>query len=94
MLLTSDFANSSAKEFQSSPRRGDSLAKVLGVPPFAAKGLSEAARRFDRAALDGALRSVADTDRVLKSSGLPARLFLESLTISLCAGGRWGVSSQ
>ena len=83
-----------AKEFQSSPRRGDSLAKVLGVPPFAAKGLSEAARRFDRAALDGALRSLADTDRVLKSSGLPARLFLESLTISLCAGGGRNVSSQ
>ena len=83
-----------AKEFQSSPRRGDSLAKVLGVPPFAAKGLSEAARRFDRAALDQALRSVADTDRVLKSSGLPARLFLESLTISLCAGGGASISSQ
>jgi len=83
-----------AKEFQSSPFRGESLAKVLGVPPFAAKGLAEAARRFDRAALDRALRSLTDTDRVLKSSGLPARIFLESLTISLCAGGGRGVSSQ
>lgn len=83
-----------AKEFQSSPRRGDSLAKVLGVPPFAAKSLSEAARRFDRVSLEGALRTLSDTDRVLKSSGLPARLFLESLTISLCAGGVRRVSSQ
>ncbi len=83
-----------AKEFQSSPRRGDSLAKVLGVPPFAAKGIAEAARRFDRTMLERALRSLADADRVLKSSGLPARLFLESLAISLCAGGGRRVSSE
>ena len=52
------------------------------------KGLQEAARRFDRAGLADALRRLSQTDRMLKSSALPPRLVLESLTISLCARGR------
>ena len=76
------------KEIQASPGRGGAnLARVLGVPPYAAKSLSEAARRFDRAGLANALRALAATDRILKSSALPARLVLESLTISLSARG-------
>ena len=69
-------------------RGGANLARILGVPPYAVKGLSEAARRFDRAGLANALRRLSETDRILKSSALPARLVLESLTISLCARGR------
>lgn len=66
-------------------RGGESLARVLGVPPFAAKSLSDAARRFDDSQLARALDAVAETDRILKSSAIPARLVLESLTISLCS---------
>lgn len=79
------------KEVQASSsggRGGANLARILGVPPYAAKSLSDAARRFDRAGLANALRSLADTDRILKSSALPARLVLESLTISLSRAGR------
>ena len=69
-------------------RGGANLARILGVPPYAVKGLSVAARRFDRAGLAYALSALSETDRILKSSALPARLVLESLTISLCARGR------
>ena len=69
-------------------RGGANLARILGVPPYAVKGLQEAARRFDRAGLANALRRLSETDRILKSSALPPRLVLESLTISLCARGR------
>ena len=75
-------------------RGGANLARILGVPPYAVKGLSEAARRFDRAGLANALRRLSETDRILKSSALPPRLVLESLTISLCAQGRGSVSSS
>jgi DNA polymerase-3 subunit delta len=80
-----------ARELQdasSGGRGGANLARVLGVPPYAVKSLSEAARRFDRRDLANALRTLAETDRILKSSALPARLVLESLTIALCAPGR------
>jgi len=78
-----------AHELQSARQRGGggSLARVLGVPPYAAKSLGDAARRFDGASLERALRSLSETDRTLKSSAVPARLLLESLVISLCGGG-------
>lgn len=83
-----------AKEVQEGPRRrGEGLARILGVPPYAAKSLSEAARRFDVGQLRRAHEALAETDRILKSSAVPARLVLETLTISLCAGGG-GVSSR
>lgn len=76
-----------AKELQSTPgRQGGGLAGALGVPPYAAKSLSEAARRFDTHQLRRAHRALAETDRILKSSAVPARLVLESLTVSLCVG--------
>lgn len=75
-----------AKEFQAG-RGGSGLARALGVPPYAVKSLSAAARRFERDDLKKALATLAETDRILKSSALPARLILESLTISLCARG-------
>ena len=80
-----------AREVQAGSSRGRggaNLARVLGVPPYAVKSLTEAARRFDRQGLAKALRTLAKTDRILKSSALPARLVLESLTIALCAPGR------
>lgn len=77
-----------AHELRSSGRRGESLGKVLGVPPYAVKSISDAARRFDRQELDRAMRSLADTDRILKSSSVPARLVLETLVISLCGAGK------
>ena len=69
-------------------RGGANLARVLGVPPYAVGSLREAARRFDRRGLAKALHALAEVDRILKSSALPARLVLESLTIALCAPGR------
>ena len=68
-----------------SGQRGTNLAQALGVPPYAARSIADAARRFDGARLNRALKTLADTDRILKSSAVPARLVLESLTISLCA---------
>jgi DNA polymerase-3 subunit delta len=76
-----------ARELQAG-RGGGNLARVLGVPPYAVNSLREAARRFDRRGLAKALRALAETDRILKSSALPPRLVLESLTIALCAPGR------
>ena len=71
--------------------RGDkSLSQVLGVPPYAAKSLSEAARRFDGTSLDDAVASLAETDLTLKSSGVSARLVLERLVLSLCSSGGTG----
>ncbi len=64
---------------------GAGLAQALGVPPYAAKSVADAARRFDRAALDRAVEVVGRSDRILKSSALPARVVLETLTLSLCA---------
>jgi len=72
---------------------GKNLAQLLGVPPFAVKGLVDASRRFDADALTRAVAVVASSDRILKSSALPARVVLESLTLALCAPGRRRVSS-
>lgn len=64
-------------------QKGASLASLLGVPPAAARNLAESARRLDQAFLRRAVASVADTDRILKSSRLPDRVVLESLVIGL-----------
>jgi len=77
--------------------RGASLASVLRMPPHAARRLADSAGRFDARSLARAVRSVAETDRILKSSRLPDRVVLEALVISLCASGaraRPGVSSR
>lgn len=69
---------------------GASLAQLLGVPPYAVKSLAQAATRFGRAELDDAVEAVASSDRILKSSALPARVVLESLTLRLCAPKKAG----
>ncbi len=72
-----------ARQAQGSEGRNVNLASLLGVPPSAARGLAQGARRLDDAFLRRAVTAVADTDRLLKSSRLPGRVVLESLVITL-----------
>jgi DNA polymerase III subunit delta len=72
-----------AKQAQSSGAKDAGLASILGVPPAAARGLAQGARRLDEAFLRRAVGAVADTDRLLKSSRLPGRVVLESLVLTL-----------
>lgn len=68
-------------------RGGGGMAKLLGVPPSTADALAEAARRMDESKLAAAVGGVSACDRLLKSSSVAPRIALESLTMTLCAGG-------
>jgi DNA polymerase-3 subunit delta len=77
-----------AKEAQSGGKREVNLAALLGAPPSAARAIGESARRLDEDFLRRAVKALADTDRLLKSSRLPQRAILEGLVLSLTRGGR------
>lgn len=77
-----------AWEARSARKKDVNLAAILGVPPRAAHAIAESAARLDRRFLARAVASVAETDRILKSSRLPDRVVLESLVISLSRLGR------
>ena len=83
-------------EARAEGNKSQSLASLLGIPPYAAKSVAENARRFDAVSLRRAVRSLSNADRTLKSTSLPDRLVLESLVISLCReeSGRKTSASQ
>jgi DNA polymerase-3 subunit delta len=80
-----------AKEMGGRGKRGGQLAAALQVPPRAADELARHAEGFEERELLAGVRALAETDRALKSTGLPARLLLERLVIQL-AGERQGGS--
>ncbi len=82
-----------ATEARADGNKSQSLASLLGIPPYAAKSVAENARRFDSISLGRAVHSLSEADRILKSSRLPDRLVLESLVISLCRGKSGGETS-
>jgi DNA polymerase-3 subunit delta len=77
-----------AKDAQASGRKDSSLAGLLGAPPSAAKALGESARRLSPEFLKRAVRALADTDRLLKSSRLPHRVVMEGLVLELARGAK------
>ena len=64
--------------------RGDSLAKRLGVPPFAARRLQDQSVKWREEELERALYLLYDADERLKSGSL-AKPVIEALVVSLCA---------
>jgi DNA polymerase-3 subunit delta len=76
-----------AKELRGMRRRPGDAAGILGVPPWVVERLLRQSDDFDESELEKALDAVARIDRALKTSGVPSRLLLESLVISLCGGG-------
>lgn len=73
---------------------GAGLASVLGVPPFVAKRLASNARRRSERDLKNAVESVADADRLLKSTSFPDRVILETLVMALGRGSQASVATR
>jgi len=65
--------------------RGPEAAKRAGAPPFKARELTEAARRFTFTDLSQAFRTLAETDMALKGSKRPGDLVLEEALLRLCS---------
>ena len=63
--------------------RGPEAAKHAGAPPFKARELTEAARRFANADLRAAFRALADADVALKGSKRPPDTVIEETVLSL-----------
>jgi DNA polymerase-3 subunit delta len=63
---------------------GEASAATLGVPPMAVRKIVEQARSYDGARLERALQSLAEADRLLKSSRIGDTLILEKLVLELC----------
>lgn len=68
-------------------------ARAAGAPPFKARDLTQAARRFDAAALRAAFAVVSETDLALKGSKRPGDVVLEEAILRLC-GGVGGTGGQ
>jgi DNA polymerase-3 subunit delta len=58
-------------------------AKLAGAPPFKARELATAARRFDRRALARAFGVLAETDLALKGSRTPPDAVLQAALLEL-----------
>jgi DNA polymerase-3 subunit delta len=75
-----------AKELRGARRRSSDAASLLGVPSWVVQRLMRQSDDFDERELERALHAIAGVDRALKTTGVPPRLLLESLVISLCGG--------
>lgn len=62
----------------------EDAAKYAGAPPFKARDLKEAARRFRLDDLSRAFATIAETDLLLKGSKQPGALALEHAIMRLC----------
>ncbi|MGF1465726.1 MAG: DNA polymerase III subunit delta [Sandaracinaceae bacterium] len=61
-------------------------ARDAGAPPFKARELATAARRFPERQLRHAFQVLAETDLALKGSKRPSERVLEEAVVRLCAG--------
>jgi DNA polymerase-3 subunit delta len=64
----------------------DEIAKAAGAPPFKARELEAAARKFDDETLRAAFRALAEADIALKGSRRPGDVILEETILALCEG--------
>jgi DNA polymerase-3 subunit delta len=64
---------------------GKEATRVSGAPPFKARALTEAARRFKLADLERAFTALAETDLLLKGSKEPDDVVLQRLVLDLCS---------
>jgi DNA polymerase-3 subunit delta len=64
--------------------RGPDATKAAGAPPFKARELEAAARRFGAPAVQAAFRILAETDLALKGSRVPPEVVLEATVLALC----------
>jgi DNA polymerase-3 subunit delta len=71
------------REALASGLRGPEAAKHAGAPPFKARELTEAARRFAFADLRTAFRALADADLALKGSKRPPETVIEDAVLSM-----------
>lgn len=63
-------------------------AREAGAPPFKARELATAAKRFSNPDLANAFGILAETDLALKGSRVPPETVLEAALLRLCAPGR------
>ena len=63
---------------------GPEATKIAGAPPFKARALTEAARRFKLNDLERAFGALAQTDLLLKGSKEPDDVVLQRLVLDLC----------
>jgi DNA polymerase-3 subunit delta len=74
------------REVLASGLRGREAALEAGAPPFKARELTEAARRFNARQLATAFSTLADADLALKGSKRPPERVLEEAILQLCTG--------
>jgi DNA polymerase-3 subunit delta len=67
-----------------SGQKPQEAAKMAGAPPFKARDLTEAARRFTATDLRRAFTVLAETDRALKGSKRPPATVLQEAILELC----------
>ena len=77
-----------AREVMAGGASRDALAQALGLPPFVAGKVAEAARRFDTATLASAIRGLAAAEVETRTGGLRAEVkewaVLEGLVTGMC----------
>lgn len=71
-----------------SGQSADDGARAAGAPPFKARELAAAAKRFSNPDLASAFGVLAETDLALKGSRVPPELVLEAAILRLCAAAR------
>jgi DNA polymerase-3 subunit delta len=76
-----------AKELRTRRRRSPDAASLLGVPGWKVDQLLRESDSFGEEELSKALDTIARIDLTMKTTGVPARLLLESLVVSLCGAG-------
>ncbi|MBW2460530.1 MAG: DNA polymerase III subunit delta [Deltaproteobacteria bacterium] len=75
------------REALASGLKGPEAAKRAGAPPFKARELTEAARRFRMTDLENAFRTLAQADLALKGAKRPHGRVLEEAIMALCTPG-------
>ncbi len=60
------------------------LARVLRVPPFAARKIRRQLGRFSLARLADSFQLLSEVDYRLKSSGIPEKIVMEDMILNLC----------
>jgi DNA polymerase-3 subunit delta len=83
-----------AKELRKKRRRSGDAAGVLGVPGWKVEQLLRQSDSFEEEELVRALDTVARIDLTIKTTGVPARVLLESLVVLLCGADRGRVKGK
>jgi DNA polymerase III subunit delta len=73
------------REALASGQAPDEACRTAGAPPFKARDLARAAKRFGAGELRAAFSAVAAADRALKGSRRPHDVVLEEAVLRLCA---------